>query len=387
MQNTNQWRNRLLARMVCAGGIWAMVVGPLPAEEPGDAAAETSDASLDEPFAPFSAARAADYLDAAALDWQQSHQCAACHTMMPYLMARPALASLSPPPPDARAFFEDLVTGRVERFPDYLPKDGRVSIVVGTAVALAVNDHHTTGRLHPVTRRALDEMWTFQREDGSWEWPYRDSPPIKLDEHYGVTLAAVGVGMAPDGYAAGETAARGLEGIRRFLGSHPPTSLHERAMLLWASARVEGLLDESASRLAVEDLMAAQREDGGWALGSLVANLQSASGALAERGESMLREEGYGTRFEGYQGRDAVYRVELASDGYATGFAIYVAREAGIPADDPRLRRGVTWLKEHQRASGRWFTHSIGPPHSRHLISNAGTSFAVLALGACGEID
>jgi squalene-hopene/tetraprenyl-beta-curcumene cyclase len=158
-------------------------------------------------------------------------------------------------------------------------------------------------------------------------------------------------------------------------------------MLLWASVRVDGLLDESSRRQALEDLMSAQREDGGWALGTLVANLRSTSGAMAERRESLLSADGYGTQFEGYQGRDAVYRVELDSDGYATGFAIFVAREAGLSADDPRLHRGVTWLKEHQRASGRWFTHSIGPPHSRHLISNAGTAFAVLGLEACGEID
>lgn len=370
-----------------AVAFWVAMTAQLPAEEPRNPLVPVPDASADEPFAPFSAALAARYLDSAALDWIQSHQCAACHTMTPYLMARPALSRVAPPPPDGRAFFEDLVTGRVERFPDYMPKDGQVSVVVGTAVALAVNDHYTTGRLHPVTRRALDEMWSFQREDGSWEWPYRDSPPIKLNEHYGVTLAAVGVGIAPDGYADTTAAMTGLAGIRRYLNSHPPVSLHERGMLLWASARIEGLLDESSRRSALQDLLGAQRADGGWALGTLVANLRTASAAVSAKGTSLLNEDGYGTRFEGYEGRDSVYRVELDSDGYATGFAIYVAREAGLPADDLRLRRGVTWLKEHQRASGRWFTHSIGPPHSRHLISNAGTSFVVLALDACGEIE
>ena len=57
----------------------------------------------------------------------------------------------------------------------------------------------------------------------------------------------------------------------------------------------------------------------------------------------------------------------------------------GVPADDPRIRRGVTWLKEHQRASGRWFTPSQSW-HTQHYISNAGTAYAILALHACGEI-
>ena len=78
--------------------------------------------------------------------------------------------------------------------------------------------------------------------------------------------------------------------------------------------------------------------------------------------------------------------MPLASDGYATGFAIYVARQAGVPAEDKRLQRGIAWLKAHQRVSGRWFTPSLGF-HRQHLISNAGTAYAVLALAACGEIS
>ena len=37
-----------------------------------------------------------------------------------------------------------------------------------------------------------------------------------------------------------------------------------------------------------------------------------------------------------------------ASDGYGTGFVVFIARRAGVPASDPRLARGVAWLKTHQ---------------------------------------
>jgi squalene-hopene/tetraprenyl-beta-curcumene cyclase len=57
-----------------------------------------------------------------------------------------------------------------------------------------------------------------------------------------------------------------------------------------------------------------------------------------------------------------------------------------LPAADVRLQRGVTWLKQNQRESGRWFTPSQAW-HTRHLISNAGTAYAVLALEACGEVQ
>ena len=29
-------------------------------------------------------------------------------------------------------------------------------------------------------------------------------------------------------------------------------------------------------------------------------------------------------------------------------------REIGVPADDPRIQKGVAWLKSSQRVSGRW---------------------------------
>jgi squalene-hopene/tetraprenyl-beta-curcumene cyclase len=367
---------------------------PRAAGEPNDAPhgaahadALPADATADEPLAlAFSPERAAGYLDAVALDWVKVHACTACHTMPSYLMARPALTRVSPEPPDVRRFFDDIATGRQERFPDYLPADGRVSIVVVTAVSLAMHDRATSGKLQPATRRALDEMWTWQQPDGSWQWPHRDSPPIKLDEHYGATYAAIGVGMAPGDYARGESAAGGLSALRRYLAARPPVSLHEKAMLAWASVYVDGLLDESARRELLEAVLAAQRPDGGWALASLVDNLAAPSAALAADCRAAAADPGYGAQFQAYWGDNAVYRVPLASDGYATGFVVYVARQAGLPAADERLARGVAWLKANQRASGRWFTHSIGPPHTRHLISNSGTGYAVLALAACGEL-
>ena len=102
-------------------------------------------------------------------------------------------------------------------------------------------------------------------------------------------------------------------------------------------------------------------------------------------GKQAHAEKGHGAEFVVFVGRDNLYRMPLASDGYATGFAMYVARQAGVPADDKRLQRGIDWLKAQQRESGRWFTPSLGF-HKAHLISNAGTAYAILALAACGEI-
>jgi squalene-hopene/tetraprenyl-beta-curcumene cyclase len=75
-----------------------------------------------------------------------------------------------------------------------------------------------------------------------------------------------------------------------------------------------------------------------------------------------------------------------SSDGYGTGFVIYVLRSAGTAAEDPRIRKGIAWLKSHQRASGRWFTRSLNRDKT-HLLTQPGTAYAVLALALCGEAE
>jgi squalene-hopene/tetraprenyl-beta-curcumene cyclase len=229
--------------------------------------------------------------------------------------------------------------------------------VVATAAALALNDAATTGELHPLTRRALDRMWTIQRDDGSWDWLKCDWPPMESDDHYGVTLAAIAAGAAPGGYAATPAAQAGLAKIRRHLEGNPGPTLHHRAMVLWAASYLDGLLEPAARQRVVDELLALQRPDGGWAAAGL----------------------GDWKRSDGKE------QDRERSDGYGTGFVVYVLRRAGVPAADPRVRRGADWLKSHQRASGRWFTRSLNQD-SKHFLTHAGTAFAVQALAACGEL-
>lgn len=346
---------------------------------------EPAPLSAEEPLiSDFSLQRAAESLDITALHWQKTRQCAACHTLPPYLMARPLLNAISPEPPEVRQFFEKIVAERLEPEPA-LPKDGIAAVTVEVAVALAFHDRATTGKLHPRTREELDRMWTLQRTDGSWEWPFRDTPPIKSDEHYGVTLAALGTSLAPDNYAQTEAARKGLAGVRRFLNAAPVTSLHQQAMLLWVSQSLDGILPADRQRQNQADLFAAQRPDGGWSLASLIDNSRDDE-RQTEAGRAARTDPGYGEQFLVYVGQDNVYRSSLQSDGYATGFAIYVLRQSGVPADDSRIRRGIAWLKTQQRASGRWFTPSQGW-HTEQRITNAGSAYAVMALHACGEVS
>jgi squalene-hopene/tetraprenyl-beta-curcumene cyclase len=307
----------------------------------------------DEPVAKkLSLSKAAEFLDSASRNWTAERKCGTCHTNYPYMLARPFLKhgkvdSLA----TIRAFFED----RAAHWDTQKPRWD--TEVVATASALAFNDAHSSGKLHPLTRSALDRMWTLQRPDGSWGWLKCNWPPAEADDEYGVLVAALGVGVAPDGYAGTLAARAGLAKICGYLHSHPPPSLHHEIMLLWASCYLPDLMTAHNRQRVIEKLLALQRPDGGWSLPSL----------------------GDWKRHSG-EANDA---KNAPSDGYATGLVLYVLRQSGLSKDGETIRRGVNWLSTHQRDSGRWFTRSLSNDR-HHYITNAGTAYAVMALHACG---
>lgn len=311
--------------------------------------------SPDEPLAPkLSLDKSAEFLDAVALDWTRKRQCGTCHTNYAYVISRPALKTgPSEALDEVRTFFENRVAHWDDAESSAKPKWD--TEVVATGVTLALNDAATTGKLHPLTRKALDRAWTVQKADGSWDWLKCDWPPLEHDDYYGVVFAAVGVGSAPEGYAKAESAREGLNRLRSYLKANPAPSLHHKTFLLWASTRLDDLMTSADREATVKQLRDLQRPDGGWNLPSL--------GDWTRRGGKP-------------NDKDA------PSDGYATGLVVYVLRQTGVPASDPALRRGVDWLRTHQRVSGRWFTRSLSNDKA-HYITNAGTGFAVMALRAC----
>lgn len=308
-----------------------------------------------------SPAKAAEFLDNVALNWTRVKKCGTCHTNLPYLWARPSLKTFeSPASGEIRAFFEKLADTWDPAKPPrkFLVPGAWDAQLVAAAVGLAVNDSKTTGRLHPATKKALDRMWTLQNAQGGWNWVKCEWPPLEHDEYFGALYVAIGVGHAPDNYAASESAAAGVRKLREYFKSTPAPDLHHRVMLLWASTKLEGLVGAAERDATLKDLLALQKEDGGWRLSTL--------GGWKRHDDTPNPKDG-------------------PSDGYATGLALTVARAAGIPADHAQLRRGVTWLKKNQRESGRWFTGSLSIDE-KHFLTHVGTAYAVLALDACGEL-
>lgn len=353
-----RWGTLVLAITAALAFFGAGQPRPAWGDDNGDDPEPPPLASVDEPVSPaVSLKSAASYLDTVALNWTRERKCGTCHTNFAYLISRPSWKgdAASPAHSEIRSFFED----RVNHWDDAekAAKPRFDAEVVATAAALALNDASATGKLQPVTRKALDRIWTLQKSDGSWEWLKCDWPPLEHDDYYGAAFAAVGVGSAPDGYAKSESARKGLDRLRSYLKATPAPDLHHQTILLWASTKLEGLLTEPEREATVKALRDLQRPDGGWSLPSL----------------------GRWSRHDGTANPE-----DAPSDGYGTGLVVYVLRQTGVPATDPSLKRAVDWLKTHQRTSGRWFTRSLSTD-KYHYISNAGSGFALMALTACGE--
>lgn len=321
------------------------------------AAAETpapKPTKADEPMAAkFSAGKAAEFIDGVSLEWTRERKCMTCHTNVPYMLARPLLKTGDDTAiKEIRGFLE----GTVKKWETGKPRTDYE--VLATAFALAGHDRQTTGKLQPATRAALDKAWTIQKPDGSWNWPDCDWPPLEHDQFYGVAFMAVAVGLAPEGYAETPAAKAGLEKMRAYLKKNPPTEAHHRATLLWAGALgIGGLQTDDEKKQTVAELLKKQQADGGWNLPAM--------------GPYTKRKDG------------SENKMDAPSDGYATGFTLYVLRQAGVKSDDPAIQKGVKWLLENQRESGRWFTRSVKADKA-HYITNAGSAFCVLALDACG---
>jgi squalene-hopene/tetraprenyl-beta-curcumene cyclase len=333
----------------------------------------------------WNARAAASYLDerqgwwmtwpTAARDHETS--CVSCHTALPYALARPALRAplhetqLSPTErqmldniarrvrmwKDVEPFYDDQSRG--------LPKtsESRGTESVLNALILARYDA-ASGTLGADTRTALSNMWALQFTagtlKGSWAWLNFRYAPWESDEsqYWGTTLAAIAAGTAP-GYQSAPELRERLTMLREFLGRTFDTQpLHNRAFVLWAQARLNGIISEEQRQATLRELFAKQQPDGGWNLASLAA----------------------------WTPRRDRTPFETRSDGYATGVIAYVLQQAGVARTDEHVANALAWLAANQDATaGTWTSYSLNRSRDRtsdvgRFMSDAATAYASLAL-------
>ena len=341
--------------------LFALLTAPLWSAEPAvtlknhiPPEANTPREALRENFSYQAALRAADHF---AMDWQASHSCITCHTNGMYLIGRAPTGAEAPAYLEVREFARGFIAPHVNPEPDApKPRSRRpgTEAMVATTAFLAISDIQVEGRLSKITRQAFDHAWDLQAETGEWKkWAKCNWGPYESDDHFAVSLMALALGMASgDDYVNTPAAVEGNKRLLAFLQEQPPVSLHQKGMLLWASGYRDDLADRPTLQKWQKELFSAQREDGGW--------------VLPELGDE---------RWKRSDGKEQ----STEPDAYGTAFAVHVLAESGIATDDPRLSKARTWLKAQQRASGRWYTRSPRRDN-KHYISNAATSFALLAL-------
>jgi squalene-hopene/tetraprenyl-beta-curcumene cyclase len=339
-------------------------------------------------------AGAAAYLDRRIkwwMAWDKSARdrgtfCFSCHTAVSYAMARgalrPALDERSAGA-DERKLTDD-VTRRVRLWSETQPfypdrkwgagkgAESRGTEAVLSALMLAWDDARV-GRLSDDTRAALEHMWAVQLTDGdgrgAWSWLNFDLAPWEVpdSQYYGAALAALTVGVAPGNYRASPQIQDHLGMLRDYLArAYPEQSLHHHLILLWASAKLPGLLDAERRHALIEEALRAQNPDGGWSLSALITK-------TTKRGPLL---------------RDA------ASDGYATALAALVLEQTAMPGAAAEVQRGRMWLVRNQGGHGGmwvrgneqfWVTSSLNKVRNPtsdvgRFMSDAATAYAVLAL-------
>lgn len=221
---------------------------------------------------------------------------------------------------------------------------GRAMTVAYGLWALRLAEH----KPDETTEAMVEYLLKTQHDDGHWS-KQTSRPPLEESNVMCTVLAAYGLQhFAAESQRA--EAASAIDKAKRWLAEAKLESQEDRAARLLGLGWLGG--EEAVIVAAREQLLAAQRDDGGWA-----------------------------------------QLDDMASDAYATGQALWVLQATGLSASSAAYQRGMSFLLHTQCEDGSWFVATRskpvqpyfdnGDPHGKNqFISTPAACWAVAALAA-----
>ncbi|MEX0717739.1 MAG: prenyltransferase/squalene oxidase repeat-containing protein [Planctomycetaceae bacterium] len=165
------------------------------------------------------------------------------------------------------------------------------------------------------TAAVVEYLLNRDESRGYWRSSHADRPPSEASSFTTTAWAVRGINHFGTPEQQERITAR-TRAARDWLLRTKPADTEDRVFRLWGLNYAAAEPEQLAA--AVEDLLAAQREDGGWA-----------------------------------------QLEDMPSDAYATGTALVALHRAGgLATDGPAYRRGMKFLLANQREDGTWFVPS-----------------------------
>lgn len=321
---------------------------------------------------------AAKYLDDGAVAWLRERSCLACHTPGAYMLDRPALTPwLGRPNEEVHDRF---VAGISDELPATRQAGGiryhaQAERAVWRAAGLVQWDRHVTGKLSDPTDRALRSMLRQQASHGGWYMPGEVEIPYVTTDFELTLHAARAIVEAPGWLAALKDKDKELleriERMKTFLAETRPRNDYERALRIGLASILPELVPRETREADIAMLWAKQHDDGGWCTRDM-SDTRNWRTPMSEISVKLI------------EGLPDAARPQ--SDPFMTAQAIILLRESGVSADDPRIRKGIAWLKAEQRVGGRWWMNSLYRGNY-NFITYIATARAMRALAMCGELD
>jgi squalene-hopene/tetraprenyl-beta-curcumene cyclase len=337
--------------------------------------------TADEPkvkaFGPETIKAATQYLDDGAICWVREKNCVNCHTTGPYLSERPALSKqLGMPLEEVLADFVKTVPEEInpqkETEKTGLKYFGGSWTSIWRSMGLAEWDKHVTGKLSAHTERSLQEMLMRQSANGSFvSYGEVEIPHITTD--FELTLQAARAVKAAPGWLANLKDAELLgriEKMKTWLRDASAKNDFDRILRLQLAYYMPELVPQAQRDAALALLSSKQHADGGWSLRDMSA-INDWHFKMSDTVVNLIN------------GLPDAAKPE--SDAYMTAFAIVLMRQNNVPASNERIQRGLVWLKQQQRVSGRWWMPSLYRGNYSYITYIA-TAQALKALALCDEL-